>query len=488
MSNKFAMPFAQINDIDGSPLDAGFVFIGESGKDAELFPINAYWDKENTILVNQPIRTRNGYFSNNGEQGAIFIQEEECSIKIKNQFSTLISHDLHSTLPVAIGDLTTSIVKEGDKTQDVINAEKADKYGFRWKAGGTGSETAVNTILAYAGNAISNGIRGAHVQQGSQLNENIIGGNPSTVGLAVPNVVDNSKTYNAHYAIVGGYDNVNNVLAGFVVAYHCKALDDGTGIAGATHATIVGGSYHSFIDGDYSSCVGGTLNTLDYKDGGSYSFFGAGGNGNIYGKYDTIIASFNGRIGTSAAIPANWSAMISSDTSTIDGNFASIISGDRCKATKNYSHATGKYAVANNVGERAFSTGRFLTDGDSGQSVMHLMRKTSDAVQTQLVCSDVTSDTIVAMGLKTSLYLKAVITAYNTTTNAMAAFEIVAHLSRDTGNAVLNAHIVTPIYNPDNLAVAIVPSTTLYQVRVTGLAANNINWTCRLETVWARNI
>lgn len=121
MSNKFAMPFAQINDIDGSPLDGGSVYIGEAGKDPKAFPINVYWDKENTQLATQPITTRNGYFSNGGVQSAIYVQVSECSIVVENRNNYGISKDSHSTLPVALGDLTTDIVKEGDKNQKQIN-------------------------------------------------------------------------------------------------------------------------------------------------------------------------------------------------------------------------------------------------------------------------------------------------------------------------------------------------------------------------------
>ena len=396
-----------------------------------------------------------------------------------------------------------SFVVDGDKTQKQINDEqsqfkseqiavndaKADKYGFRWSDGTAGQESAINTIIGYADNAIASNVRGAHVQQGSKNNENIIGGDASTVGVDVPNVVDTSKTYNAHYAVINGYDNVNNVLAGLVYGFHCKALDDGSGSGGATHAAIFGGSYHTFIDGDYSAAVGGTKNTLDYKAGGAYSFFGAGINGVIKAKFSTIISSFNSRIGGTNGIELTNSGIYHSNISTIDGNYATVLGGNECKATKDYSFARGKGAVANSVGESVFSTGKFKTAGDSGQSTLHLLRQTTNQIETQLLCSDDASgNTITPLGVKTSILVKALITAYNVTTNSTAAFEIVAHMSRDSENVVLNSHTVTPIFNPETLAVAIVPSTTLYQVRVTGLAGNTINWTCKLEQVWSRNI
>lgn len=367
---------------------------------------------------------------------------------------------------------------------------KADKYGYRWTYGTAGQESAINTITGYEDNGIAANIRGAHVQQGSRNNENIIGGDASTVGVDTPNVVDTSKIYNAHYAIVGGYDNVNNVLAGIVIGYHCKALDDGTGSAGATHATIFGGSYHEFIDGDYAACVGGTANKLDHKTGGAYSFFGAGHTGQIYAKFSAIVASYRGRIGT-AGVEKEYSGIYNSNLSTIDGNYAVVIAGNECKSTKDYSQSSGKSAVANNVGERAFSTGKFVTAGDSGQSVLHLMRQTTDGVQTQLLCSDgTTGNAITALGQNTSLVIKGLISAYNVTSNSTASFEITAHITRiGAANVAVDALTVTPIFNPESLALpSVVGSTSLFQVRVTGLVANTIRWTCKLDQVWSRSL
>ncbi|MEX3725792.1 hypothetical protein AB3504_19535 [Acinetobacter baumannii] len=90
MSNKITTPFPLFSDIDGSPLNAGFLFLGESGKDAEQFPIVVYWDEAKTQVVSQPVSTRNGFIVRNNFPAKIFIEEESCSITIKNQSGTLI--------------------------------------------------------------------------------------------------------------------------------------------------------------------------------------------------------------------------------------------------------------------------------------------------------------------------------------------------------------------------------------------------------------
>lgn len=102
MSNKVTTPYPLFSDIDGSPLNAGFLFLGESGKDAEQFPIVAYWDEAKTQVVEQPVSTRNGFIVKENLPAKIFIEEESCSITIKNQSGTLIqkveSYDQLSTV------------------------------------------------------------------------------------------------------------------------------------------------------------------------------------------------------------------------------------------------------------------------------------------------------------------------------------------------------------------------------------------------------
>lgn len=81
----FLAPYTAIADIDGSPLDAGFLFFGESGKNPELYPIPVYWDADFTIPAAQPIRTRNGYPVRNGSPCKIYLKQAEHSLVIKNK-------------------------------------------------------------------------------------------------------------------------------------------------------------------------------------------------------------------------------------------------------------------------------------------------------------------------------------------------------------------------------------------------------------------
>lgn len=38
MSSKITTPYPLFNDVDGRPLDAGYIYIGEAGKNPEIYP------------------------------------------------------------------------------------------------------------------------------------------------------------------------------------------------------------------------------------------------------------------------------------------------------------------------------------------------------------------------------------------------------------------------------------------------------------------
>ena len=59
-------PIPSFYDIDGQPLENGFVYIGTAGLAAATNPIIAYWDAALTITATQPIRTLGGFPVNSG--------------------------------------------------------------------------------------------------------------------------------------------------------------------------------------------------------------------------------------------------------------------------------------------------------------------------------------------------------------------------------------------------------------------------------------
>lgn len=76
-------------DIDGQPLDSGYVYIGQANLDPQVNPINVYWDAALTQLAVQPIRTLNGYPSNSGTPARLYVGSDY-SIRVMNKKASTV--------------------------------------------------------------------------------------------------------------------------------------------------------------------------------------------------------------------------------------------------------------------------------------------------------------------------------------------------------------------------------------------------------------
>jgi len=77
-------PYPIFTDLDGTPLDDGYLYIGDVNQDPEQNPIQVYWDSNLTIAATQPIRTNNGYAYRNGTPALIYTAGA-FSITIRNK-------------------------------------------------------------------------------------------------------------------------------------------------------------------------------------------------------------------------------------------------------------------------------------------------------------------------------------------------------------------------------------------------------------------
>ena len=82
-------PFPILTDIDGDPLDAGYIYIGQANLDPAAFPKTAYWDASLTTPAAQPIRTSGGYPVRNGSPARIFTDGDYC-IRTTKKNGTLV--------------------------------------------------------------------------------------------------------------------------------------------------------------------------------------------------------------------------------------------------------------------------------------------------------------------------------------------------------------------------------------------------------------
>lgn len=76
--------FPIFTDIDGQPLENGYIWIGTANLDPQTNPINVYWDEALTISAPQPIRTLAGYPSRNGTPGRLYVNSLY-SIRVQNR-------------------------------------------------------------------------------------------------------------------------------------------------------------------------------------------------------------------------------------------------------------------------------------------------------------------------------------------------------------------------------------------------------------------
>jgi hypothetical protein len=77
-------PFPIFLDIDGQPLDVGYIYLGVANQATEANPIQAYWDAALTVAATQPIRTRGGFPVNAGVPARVYVNSD-FSIVVKNR-------------------------------------------------------------------------------------------------------------------------------------------------------------------------------------------------------------------------------------------------------------------------------------------------------------------------------------------------------------------------------------------------------------------
>jgi hypothetical protein len=89
------LPFAPYTDLDGKPLDTGYLYFGTAGQNPETSPITVYWDLAGTIPAAQPIRTLAGFPVNNGRIAHLY-RAADYSITVKDRFGRLVYSSLTS--------------------------------------------------------------------------------------------------------------------------------------------------------------------------------------------------------------------------------------------------------------------------------------------------------------------------------------------------------------------------------------------------------
>tara|TARA_R110000744_G_scaffold352095_3_gene458143 strand:- start:5474 stop:6874 length:1401 start_codon:yes stop_codon:yes gene_type:complete len=82
-------PFIVFEDIDGEPLQSGYIYLGLPGLNPQVSPISVYSDAALTVPLAQPLRTIAGYVSSNGTPSKVYV-DGDFSITVLNRNSTLV--------------------------------------------------------------------------------------------------------------------------------------------------------------------------------------------------------------------------------------------------------------------------------------------------------------------------------------------------------------------------------------------------------------
>jgi len=95
MSMLIFPPYPIFTDVDGDPLENGYIYIGVMGLNPLASPKQAYWDSALTIPASN-IRTKGGYPVYNGSPGRLYVNDAY-SILVQNKNGSLVYSNLNAS-------------------------------------------------------------------------------------------------------------------------------------------------------------------------------------------------------------------------------------------------------------------------------------------------------------------------------------------------------------------------------------------------------
>lgn len=104
-------PIPSFLDVDGSPLEDGYIFVGVADQNPESSPVSAFWDIGLTVPATQPIRTRGGFPSNGGQPSKFYVGDVTYSVIVKNKNGTPV-HSVANSMSAT--DLEVRLADEVD--------------------------------------------------------------------------------------------------------------------------------------------------------------------------------------------------------------------------------------------------------------------------------------------------------------------------------------------------------------------------------------
>jgi hypothetical protein len=126
MSQSVAVPYPAFADIDGQPLEDGYINIGVANLNPITNPINVFWDSGLTITAAQPIRTSGGYPVYQGTPSRFYVGVDY-SIQVKDKKGTVVYTSLNGNSESS-NILAVNATGTGTQTVFTISSNPAAIY------------------------------------------------------------------------------------------------------------------------------------------------------------------------------------------------------------------------------------------------------------------------------------------------------------------------------------------------------------------------
>jgi len=242
--------FPIFTDIDGQPLENGYVYVGAANLDPQGNPINVYWDAALTQLAVQPIRTRGGYPVNSGTPARLYVNSDY-SIRVMNKNGSTIY-----SAPAATERINAALISNIDAAQ------------VTYTPAGTGAiATTVQTRLRSYEAATGAGLIGV-ADAGGFYNGNtveavlqeILGGVPvagalhnSRIGIVAGAIRQDSTDRTKWYYI----NDANHIPVGVSGAYATASGSEITITYDTTYSRVI--SFIAAPDETFANAIGATV-------------------------------------------------------------------------------------------------------------------------------------------------------------------------------------------------------------------------------------
>lgn len=152
-SSNVKPPYVQFYDIDGQPLEDGYIYIGTAGLDPATNAQTIYSDSDLSTTVTQPVRTVGGFPVVSGSPIRIYTAGGDFSLRVSNKNNTTIHQDLN----VADDDFGGSVLLV-DYANSIVGIGAAPDLGSgihvkKSDTGGTVNSNADNIVIEENANA-----------------------------------------------------------------------------------------------------------------------------------------------------------------------------------------------------------------------------------------------------------------------------------------------------------------------------------------------